>query len=158
VNTNKKQLLPETRFWDKVKKGGLDECWEWQGFTSKSGYGRFRYQSKREYAHRVAYILEYSPIRNGLHVCHKCDNPKCVNPNHLFLGTNNDNMRDKVKKGRQQRGERSGTSKLTEQQVLEILALKGKETQKFVGKKFGVVQTLIGKIWRGENWKHLPRP
>ena len=88
----------ETRFWKKVAFGSEDVCWLWLG--SKQRYGVF-YNSRHNYrAHRIAWILTYGPIPDGLLVCHHCDNPPCCNPKHLFLGTSSDNARDSVAKGR----------------------------------------------------------
>lgn len=87
-------------FWTKVRKG--ESCWEWQASVNSSGYGWFRFGEKRTPtgAHRVAYVLANGPIPDGLQVLHRCDNPPCVNPTHLFLGTNGDNHADKLAKGR----------------------------------------------------------
>lgn len=108
-------------FLSKIYK--TDTCWFWNGYTSKKGYGRF-YFHKQYIAHRVSYELFKGPIPNGLLVCHKCDIRNCVNPDHLFLGTNQDNMTDMVKKGRSNHlyGIKNHQVKLTEVQVLEIRA------------------------------------
>lgn len=78
-------------------------CIEWTGYTDPKGYGRLSVASGEVLAHRIAYGMHYGAINNGLHVLHRCDNPSCVNPAHLFLGTNDDNMADKVRKGRTSR-------------------------------------------------------
>jgi hypothetical protein len=88
------------RFWDKVKIAGPKDCWEWTAAKDKNGYGFFRFDDKQQKAHRVAWQLEIGPIPDEMHICHVCDNPPCVNPNHLFLGTPKDNMQDKLAKGR----------------------------------------------------------
>lgn len=97
---------PEDQFWSKVDKSG--ECWIWTGRRGPRGYGRFRIGSKAPGAHRVAYELTYGPIPDELIVCHHCDNPPCVRPDHLFLGTHLDNAADRDSKGRTARGDRSG--------------------------------------------------
>src|SRR5690349_3504200 len=86
------------RFWSIVDKS--KDCWEWKNSLNQSGYGVFYQNSVGYFAHRVSYFLMNGEIPIGLLVCHKCDNPKCVNPEHLFLGTSKDNMLDKVLKGR----------------------------------------------------------
>ena len=91
----------ETRFWPKVKKGLGKDCWIWLAGKSSAGYGSFRTDAwKHVYAHRLSWELMRGPIPDGLLVLHHCDNPSCVNPDHLFLGTNRDNVLDALKKGR----------------------------------------------------------
>ena len=85
-------------FWAKIDKSG--DCWEWTGYRDRLGYGRLRVDGSLMLAHRVAWELEHGYISEGLNVCHHCDNPPCVRPNHLFLGTQRDNIKDSVHKGR----------------------------------------------------------
>jgi hypothetical protein len=81
-------------------RGTLEECWEWVGGTNGYGYGAFKLNKRMEHAHRIAYIIQFGDFDQNLHVLHTCDNPPCVNPNHLFLGTQKDNMLDMISKGR----------------------------------------------------------
>lgn len=88
------------RFWSKVNKMPGNGCWEWQAGRYPTGYGQFYYQGHKIGAHKFAYLTEVGPVPDGMYVCHKCDNPCCVRPDHLFLGTNSDNQFDAVSKGR----------------------------------------------------------
>jgi len=88
------------RFWSKVDRRGPDECWEWSGSKNPDGYGLFSLRGRGYRSHRVSWSIAHGGVPCGMHVCHHCDNPACVNTSHLFIGTNYDNMRDKVLKGR----------------------------------------------------------
>lgn len=146
----RKPLL--SRFMSKVKRC-KNGCWEWQSWKIAKGYGQFHYQGKTVYAHRMAYTLFIGPIPADFHVMHKCDNPGCANPKHLFVGTDQDNMTDKVKKGRQLHGEKVNDHILTEAQVLEIF--NSKETQIVLSRIYGVCQSHISNIKNGRNWNRL---
>lgn len=136
------------------------DCWLWRGSCDRSGYGQFI--GKR--AHRVAWELVNGRIAARQFICHKCDNPICVRPDHLFLGSHEDNMRDMVRKGRSTKGiakanwNRKGRTKLDPGKALEILALKGKERPCDVARKYGVVPSAVQKIWSGERWRHATVP
>lgn len=124
----------------------------------KDGYIRKRHpQTQRMvYLHRYIFEQNFGLIPEGLCVCHKCDTPSCINPNHLFLGTNAENTADKVKKGRHRvlHGEDSPNAKLTKEEVLEIKSIIGK-TQKQIARLYNVSQREIGDIRIGRRWKHI---
>jgi hypothetical protein len=150
----------ERRFWQKVdKSGGPDACWPWQAKIDNWGYGVFSTTPFTSiHASRYAYILTNSDPGKLL-VLHKCDNPSCCNPSHLFLGTNLDNSRDKFSKGRQRFlfGNQHPQAKLTEEQVIEILSAyeNGGITQRELAEKYGVEQTVISGIVLGKTWSHI---
>ena len=150
------------RFWVKVDIRGKKECWPWKGSigtNSKFPYGRFRYNDRIDNAHRVSYILTYGELKDEEnHICHKCDNPICVNPYHLFEGTRQDNMDDMAIKGRRavMRGEESGRAKITAADVAKIKRLRAKGwTLKRIGKKMGITFGNVWKILNGYSWNHV---
>lgn len=147
------------RFWSKVKQ---DEngCWIWIARKDRAGYGEFRLNGKTKKAHRVSYELTNPNVDiTKFCVLHKCDNPSCVRPDHLFHGSHNDNVQDKIKKGRAKykahNGSENGFSKLTEAQVLEIRSLKGKFSQVKIGAMFGVTQANVSMILLNKGWQHV---
>lgn len=146
------------RFWNKVDKRGQDECWEWKASKNYFGYGNIKIQGKTQGAHRISYEIANGSIPKGMFICHRCDNPSCVNPNHLFMGTHDDNMADRDKKRRQARGERVHTSKLTRSQAVEIrrryVPYKRDETgSNCLSKEFGVSPEQITRIASGQKWR-----
>lgn len=146
-------VSPVDRFWENIIPEPNSGCWLWSGGVDLCGYGRFRNHYTRVRSHRFSYELAKGPIPAGLLVLHSCDNPACCNPDHLFLGTVQDNVNDKVSKGRQLRGEQQKNAKLTTEQVLAIR--RDKRTEKELGALYGVDDTLIGKIRRRQAWAHL---
>lgn len=145
----------EERFWAKVDKSG--ECWIWIGTIWQTGYGNFGIsKGKTIGAHRFSYELAHGKIKSSrVLVCHKCDNRRCVRPEHLFLGSHKDNTQDALKKGRIAIGERAGAAKITAEQVVEIINYKGKERQDETGERFGISQTQVSRIQSGKHWQHL---
>jgi hypothetical protein len=145
----------EERFWLKVNIIDLSSCWEWTGNKNRDGYGRIPYHNKSMRAHRMAWIFAHGDIPKGMFVCHHCDNPACVNPSHLFLGTQKDNIKDRDFKNRQSRqvGELSPSHKLNKQNVLEIRS--SSESERKLGAKFGVSHTVIGQIKRRQTYFNI---
>jgi hypothetical protein len=155
----------ENRFWSKILTGEIDECWECVGMRlGKDGrYGRFEVKRKIFLAHRVSFQLYHNRlIKKGMNICHKCDNTSCVNPHHLFEGTQQDNMTDMWIKGRGKvvgsKGEKNNLSKLKEFQVKEIRAkyAAGGTTYKKLAKEYNVRdKSTIGDIINHKTWKHV---
>jgi HNH endonuclease len=151
------------RLWAHVDKpAGPDACWEWQGSRTTLGYGRMsvrlspgRWRSMQ--CHRLVWELTYGRIMPGIFVCHHCDNPPCVRPEHLFLGTPGDNHADMRRKHREPQpiGRHNGRAKLTEAEVCAIRQLRGQATQQQIAIAFGVSQILVSLILRGKIWTHV---
>jgi hypothetical protein len=133
-------------------------CWEWTGTRFSQGYGRIAYLNRSLKAHRVAYELFVGPIPEGKLVCHACDNPPCVNPEHLFLGTDLENLQDAARKGRKDhKGEKNSRVKITEfivKQIREDYAV-GDIMQQDLADKYGVTQMTISNIVTRRTWKHI---
>ena len=172
-------MVAEERFWDKVQVGSPSECWVWCGSRSGGRYGKFYFEGKLVQAHRYSYMLHYGEILPGLVVCHKCDNEGCVNPYHLFVGTQKDNVQDMFKKGRDnyargsnhgskthpeccrhradnfgcRKGEKNGRSVLTKHAVLQIRSLAecGVSRRK-IARMFGVGKTTVDNVVHRRTW------
>lgn len=152
------------RFWLLVKKGERDECWPWIGNKTPKGYGRFRFRGPLVASTRFSILIATGISSEDL-VCHRCDNPPCINPAHLFYGTYSENLKDAYSKGRKKptispacREARRNTRnhvKLTPDQVREIRRRTGVESDRKLGKQFGVDRTVIYKIRNRKIWNHL---
>jgi hypothetical protein len=142
------------RFFRYVAAGDPDQCWEWQSSKNNSGYGKFWLNGRTDLAHRVSYKLHQGPIPARLQVRHICDNPPCVNPSHLLVGSGKDNARDALDRGRYRRGSGNGRAKLTFTQVAEIREhwQRGDETQVSMARRYGVSRSAIQWVLNGRNW------
>ncbi len=129
------------------------ECRIWTGTYDDKGYGLLCFKGRRSRAHRFAWIDNYGVIPSGMHVCHHCDRPSCINPNHLFLGTHLENMQDKARKGRQIFGEKSQNAKLTDANVRAIRD--STESNLVLAKEYGVHNSVISTIRTRKAWKHV---
>ena len=154
-----KTCTPEMRFWGKVKKTA--SCWLWQGAANTTGYGMVSWAGRKNIvAHRLAWKLLRGEIPAGMNALHKCDTPRCCNPDHIFFGTQKDNAADCMAKDRHARGERNKKNKLTDEQVLQIRrdyrrpTFKVSNIQELV-KRYGVRRGTISAIIRGQTWRHL---
>ncbi len=159
------------RFWSKVHRGGPNECWQWLGHVDRDGYGKFRLPTAWTRAHRLMFSLHHKIDPGPMFVCHTCDTPGCVNPSHLWLGTNKDNLRDASAKGRTcsgdahwQRktperrlcGEKNYHSKLTEEDVLAIREMYGPGVRQVdLAATYDVSQETISRIVRRKGWRHI---
>ena len=143
------------RFWEKVQKG--PDCWLWTASCFPHGYGQFRVGDTNVPAQRVVWQLTYGPIPDGINVCHHCDNPPCVRPDHLFLGTAKDNNHDAAFKGRLRTGERSPRAKLTWEQVNQIRELWAVGiNQQALAAMFPISDSQVSNIVRHRSWR-LPQ-
>ena len=150
--------------WKKIRKSGPDDCWLWTGYRNEQGYGRIDIMGREGvYAHRVAYLAANPgaitlDCRDNLYVLHRCDNPPCCNPAHLFLGTHQDNMDDKIRKGRQvyYKSTESPRAKLTEEDVFWIrMAKKHGATVKALAYLHDVSRSTIGGCLYGRHYKDV---
>src|SRR5580700_1790524 len=157
-------------FWRKVNKNGpipkhcpaIGQCWIWTACTNDRGYGRLAFMEKRNsphflLAHRASWKIHFGELPE-IHVLHKCDNPPCVRPSHLFIGTDADNVHDRIRKGRSAKGERIPSHVVTEKNVIEIDELSSQGfLQADIAKKFGIAISTVSCIIHRKRWKHVPR-
>lgn len=146
----------EEDFWRMCEKGG--ECWNWKKATNNDGYGILTFHGKAWKAHRLAYHFSNSGIPDGMVICHTCDNPKCVNPDHLYAGTQQQNVKDRVKRRRSGnlKGVNNGKAKLSESDVLKIRsACDSGDRYSDVATKFGISDSHAGLIHKRRAWGHI---
>lgn len=147
------------RLADKYVESG--DCWIWTGAKNKNGYGCVSTgKGTSTTAHKASYQVHVGPVAEGLDVCHKCDNPSCINPKHLFLGTRKENMQDSKRKGRQNparaKGEETGSSKLTNDQVISVFkSAKAGVSLSQIAKTYNVRKQTIWSIAHGKSWTHI---
>lgn len=142
------------RFARNFAKGA--DCWLWSGTLDRDGYGRFGLNNRQPAAHRISWQLHKGEIPAGLNVCHHCDTPACVNPDHLFLGTQKDNLSDCARKGRTALGEKQGRSKLRVPDVLEIRRMGAVGIpQRTIASQFNVSQSSVSDIVSRRKWPHV---
>lgn len=159
----RKPNTPE-RFWQRVDKAS--ECWEWTGARTPAGYGKIGWAKQDTYAHRIAWMLTHGAIPDGLHVLHRCDNPPCCKPAHLFLGTPADNAQDRDKKGRTSRqvnrtsfhpGSAHPNVRLTEEAVRSIrIRVANGERMAGIAREYGVSRQVASDATYGRTWGHIP--
>lgn len=153
----KERLLEKTTV---CKKTG---CWNWEGLKDKNGYGRLGIGKKVFRCHRLSYEVFCGPIPPDMFVMHSCDNPSCINPDHLSVGSPDDNVQDMLRKGRYipggkpHHGQKNGNSKLTEKQAVEIIKLSREKSCARISRIYNVSKTCIERIVSGQSWKHLDR-
>ncbi len=142
--------------WKRINIKGEDDCWEWKGYVLSNGYGQIRIDYRRYRTHRLVYELTYGPIPEGLLVCHKCNNRKCCNPKHLYVGTQKDNLKQMIEDGRKPIGENSSKAKLNWKQINEIRKkyIPYIYTQKRLGKEYSISESECFLIINNKVWKN----
>lgn len=142
----------ERKFWPKVAKS--DGCWKWTQLSDKHGYGIISHNGSNLFAHRVSWMIHKGEIPKGMSVLHHCDNPNCVNPDHLFLGTQNDNMQDMITKGRHW-SPFTAKRKLSDDAIRTIRKSFTKESVKRLASEYGVTEGTIYTVARGQLWRRV---
>jgi hypothetical protein len=140
-------------FWNRVEKRGATECWPWIGIRDHQGYGVFPYKAKMYRAPRFLLEVTGTIIPKGYYACHKCDNPSCVNPSHVYAGTPQENSNDKIQRKRQPMGSNCSASKLNEEQVIQI-RIDSRRTE-VIAEEYGVSCSNIGFIKSRKTWRHI---
>jgi hypothetical protein len=152
---NPTKVIDDSFFEERTSVNKETGCIEWTRHTNVNGYGTLKYKRKQRMAHRFMWEYKYGAIPEGKIICHKCDNRKCINPEHLFLGTTQDNVDDKMKKGRfvASSGEKNGYSKLTKEQIIAIRDDVRPQTK--IALDYGISQSNVSIIKRKQSWSHI---
>ena len=155
--------ITEEQFWGYVNTRDPDECWDWTRGKDQAGYGIVLLNGRRDRTHRIAWSLTRGDIPAGLFVCHHCDRPSCCNPNHLFLGSNSENIEDARRKGRMSlppvnRGEDHYNTNMTNELVMaaRLKYATGKYTLRDIANEYKTSISMVHALVRGKTWKHLP--
>ena len=151
-------MSSEVTFWNRINKDTADGCWLWTASTYHDGYGQFYDETHTPWrAHRFAYTMTHGPIPDGLQCLHKCDNRRCCNPSHLFLGTNAENRQDSVAKGRHAYGSKHTSAKITESDVMAMHELRksSRISCQKIADRFGICQAHCSDILNGRKWRHV---
>lgn len=161
ANASKEQQLERLKMLYEKNVIRQEGCWDWKGYIARTGYaeiGRSKNFHEKN-AHRISWMIHKGNIPEGMYICHKCDNPKCTNPDHLFIGTHQDNDKDRDEKGRNVKGEDVESSILKDQDIKEIKTLltQGKSCLE-ISRKYDVSHDAIKRINKNETWKHIPWP
>ena len=145
------------KFWSRVdRSGGPDACWPWLRYRSPGGYGEVKLGNRKWRANRAAYCVEYGVDPGELFACHKCDNPWCCNPSHIFLGTARENSHDSMSKGRRPKGSGHGMAALTDDDVIRIRSLRsGGAKLREISEEYGISFTHVKRIIYRKSWKHI---
>ncbi len=149
---------PEKRLWPYVDQSAPDKCWEWKRTKTRAGYGLLTIKYKNYYAHRLAWELaNNSEVPTGMFVCHRCDNPACCNPAHLFIGTQKENIQDAKEKKRIPYGEAHHGTNLTDEDIRAIrnFAYGSELTRQQIADRFGIVRSTVNDIISGRTWTHV---
>lgn len=142
----------KARFWDTVDIQSSNECWLWTGYRNKAGYGVYHFNRLRIMAHRLSLIISGSPMPDGMICLHSCDNPSCVNPNHLRWGTDADNMRDMIEKGRKVVATKPNTP---ENIAIKSALVNSTKSHKALAKEFNMPRSLVYYILAGKKWRNV---
>lgn len=162
------------RFWRKVSLSspserypGIGKCWIWEGAKTKEGYGKFTHSGKSHGAQRMSFEIHERKLKQGEYACHKCDNPSCVRPDHIFPADQKGNLEDMTRKGRRvnfiklnphlaARGSKVANSKITESDVIEIKRMRAEGMKQIeIGRIFGIQQITVSNILTGKTWRHV---